>query len=427
MADVRALTGFSYNPAKISHFSDVIAPPYDVISSEQKQEYLRRSPYNVVRLILPDGENPYRQANEILHTWIRDEILIQDQHPSIYCYHQTFRTPEGEEKTRKGFLARIRVEDFDKGVVLPHEATLFAPKEDRLKLLRECRTNFSPIFGLYSDPEHKVYPALERFTSTPPRTTFTDDYGVVNTLWAIKDDDAVNTVCSLMKDHWVLIADGHHRYEACLVYRNEMRQSNPDPEAPHNFALMYFTNIHHPGIAIFPYNRAIHQLPQFDADRFLKKASEYFEVKEFEDREQAASVQKREGTLTTVVLVVLMGKKSTYLLKMKPSVHLSEFYPAGTSDVIQKLDVNVLHRLIIHNILGMTEEDVQQQKYLKYYKDIKEERNDFESGRLQAAFFLNPTRVEQVVAVAKAGEKMPQKSTYFHPKVMTGFVLNKHE
>ncbi len=427
MADVRAFRGLYYNPAKIKSLGDVATPPYDVISPEQRQQFLAKSPWNVVRLILPEGESPYDQAAQRLRSWIDQQVLIVDERPGIYCYHQTYRTPEGEEKTRKGFLVRVRIEDYEKGVVLPHEATLFAPKEDRLKLLRACRTNFGPIFGLYSDPDKTIDEHLDKFTSIPPRAAFVDDAGITNSLWFVSDSAMIQKVQEWMMERWILIADGHHRYESCMAYRDERMRDNQDPEAPFHFTLMFLTNIHHPGITVLPYNRGILNLPKFDVQAILQKAKKYFDIKEFEDREQALFSMKTAGTDSTAFLALMRDTRGVFLFKLKPNTRLEEFFPLSTSSLVRHLDVNVLHRLFIQEILSISEEDVREQKFLKYYKDVKEEMKDFDAGRLQIAFFLNPTRIEQVVEVSKTGEKMPQKSTFFHPKVMTGLVMNWHD
>jgi uncharacterized protein (DUF1015 family) len=427
MAEVRAFHGLCYNPAKIEQLADVITPPYDVISPEQKKEFLARSPYNIVRLILPDGEDAYQNAAKTLEDWIGRHIMRPDPDRTIYCYHQTFKTPEGEEKTRKGFLALIRLVDFDQGIVLPHEATLSAPKEDRLQLLRAARTNFCPIFSLYSDPEQLIDRLLEPFTSAPPRAKVLDSDGILNSLWAVSDADAVEKVQTLMKKHWVLIADGHHRYEASLLYRNERSQEDTNPDAPFHFTLMFFCNINQPGITVLPYNRAVAQLPGFNFQEILRKAAEYFEIATFDDTAAAEQELKKSGAENTAFLVKFNGSNHIYLFTWKSKTPLSTFYPAGTPEPVQKLDVNLLHKVFLEKILGISEAEIRSQKFLKYYKNVRDEQKDFKDGKIQIAFFLNPTRVDQVVEVSRAGKKMPQKSTFFYPKVMTGFVLNKHE
>lgn len=426
MADVRGFRGLHYNPVKVINLADVISPPYDVISPEQRTHYMRKSPWNIVHLTLPEGEQPYENASRLFRSWLEDEVLLQDQDPDMYYYHQTFTTPDGEEKTRKGFFTVIRIENFEKGIVLPHEATLFAPKEDRLNLLRACRANFEPILSLYSDPEHKTDAVLESLTEAPPRAKVVDEYGHTHSLWAVKDQDLVAQVQAIMRENWVLIADGHHRYESALMYRDEMSKENPDPEAPFHFTLMLLANIHQTGIHVLPYNRGITNLPKFEPREMLKKAAHFFEIHEFEDQEQASFALKKEGAETTAFLALLQNQRSYYLFRLKPNARISQFYPPETPEVVQRLDVNILHKVFIEGILSISEEEIQNQKYLKYYKDAKEEMKDFEAGRLQIAFFLNPTRVDQVVAVSKAGEKMPQKSTFFFPKLMSGFVIYKH-
>lgn len=426
MADVRGFRGIHYNTEKIHNVNEVISPPYDVISTEQKTGLLRGSPYNVVRLILPDGENPYRNAADTFHTWLEQGILVQDIDPAVYAYHQTYTTPEGEQKTRKGFLARIRLEDFSRGVVLPHEATLFAPKEDRLNLLRACHANFSPIFSLFSDPEQQIDMLLRPYTEQQPLIHAEDEGGWSNKLWRISDAETVQQVGELMKPRWALIADGHHRYESCLVYRDEMMREDSDPEAPFHFTLMFFCNLEQPGLTVLPYNRGILHLPEFRPEIILKKARHFFEIHEFEDQEQAELALKMEAETSTAFLALLLGAKNPHLFRLKHDVKLRGFYPENTPEAVQRLDVNILHKLFLEQVLGISTQDVIDQKYLKYYKDHKEEMKDFLAGRLQIAFFMNPTRVAQVVEVSKAGQKMPQKSTFFYPKLMTGLVINKH-
>ncbi len=427
MPEICAFRGLHYNPAKVPNPADVVTPPYDVISPLQRQEFLNKSPWNVVRLILPEGENPYETANRTLHSWIGQEILIREPDPAIYVIHQKFRMPDGSEKTRQGFTALIRLADLDRGIVLPHESTLSAPKEDRLNLLRACKTNFSPIFGLYSDPEQRIESVLAAYPATKPDVVVVDDGGIVNSMWRVSEKQVTDRICQIMKPHWVLIADGHHRYESCLLYRDEMAKQNPDPNAPFQFTMMFFTNIHHPGIAILPYNRGVCQLPGFDPSAFLKKASAYFEITEFRERDAAELALKSEGSKTTVFLARLQGMNQHVLFRLLPQVRLQDFYPEGTPEVVQRLDVNILHKIVIQNVLAISEEEVRRQTYLKYYKDATEEWNDLESGKLQIAFFLNATRVEQVVDVSRAGGRMPQKSTFFYPKLMTGFVMNQHQ
>jgi uncharacterized protein (DUF1015 family) len=426
MADVRGFPGLHYNPAKINNLADVISPPYDVISPEHRTEYLRKNSWNIVHLTLPEGQDPYENARKLFEQWLAEEVLVQDQESSMYYYHQTFQTPEGGSKTRKGFFTIVRIENFEKKIVLPHEATLFAPKEDRLNLLRATRANLEPILSLYSDPEQRIDALLEPLTDAPPRSKVEDEFGNSHSIWAIKDPAMISELQELMKENWVLIADGHHRYESCLMYRDEMGKENQDPEAPFHFMLMMLANIHQPGIHVLPYNRGIKNLPKFEPRDVLKKAGNFFDIHEFEEQDQARLALKKEGSETTAFLALLQNQRSYYLFRLKPHAKIAQFYPANTTNVVQRLDVNILHKVFIQGILSISEEEIQNQKYLKYYKDTKEEMKDFEAGRLQIAFFLNPTRVDQVVEVSRAGEKMPQKSTFFYPKLMSGFVLYKH-
>jgi uncharacterized protein (DUF1015 family) len=427
MAEIRSFRGLYYNPARVSNLADVIALPYDVISPDRKKEYLKQNPWNIVRLILPDGEDRYDAASRMLDGWMQEEVLVRDDIPSIYCYQQTFRGAGGDERTRKGFIALVRLEDFDRRVVLPHESTLSAPKEDRLQLLRATRSNFSPILGLYSDPEGQIDALLDPLTSGPARAKAEEEGGIAGAMWAIQVPEVIDQVAALMKDHWVLIADGHHRYESCLAYRNERMRDNQDPDAPFHFSLMFFSNIHQPGIAISPYNRGVHDLPKYDPDALLRRASRFFDTREFEEWDPAIFALGRDGAERTAFLALLQGKKAVYLFRLKHSVKPAELYPPETPEVLQKLDVNLFHKLMIEHVLGISDHEVREETFLKYYKDQKEELREYQAGRLQIAFFLNPAKIDQIVSVARAGETMPPKSTYFHPKLMTGWILNRQE
>ncbi|HJZ10836.1 MAG TPA: DUF1015 domain-containing protein, partial [Acidobacteriota bacterium] len=312
------------------------------------------------------------------------------------------------------------------GIVLPHEATLSAPKEDRLNLLRACKANFSPIFGIYSDPEQTVDALLEPFTSGRPDFVAEDEAGVTNSVWNVSDPALIREVQKQMNPKWVLIADGHHRYESCLLYRDEMSASHEDPDAFFQFTMMFFTNIHHPGITVLPYNRGVRNMRDFDASSVLKKAETYFAIRKFDEEAPAMLALEQEGQRATAFLALMQGQPGFHFFRLRPEVKLAQFYSPKTPQAVWTLDVNILHKVMIQHVLGITEEEIRQESFLKYYKEIEEEKKDFLEGRLQMGFFLNPTRIEQVVEVSKAGAKMPQKSTFFYPKLMTGFVINLH-
>lgn len=441
MAKIVPFRGLRYDLNKIGDPARVMAPPYDVISSGLQEDLYARSPYNVVRLILgktSDADTPqdnrYTRAAVDFARWQEEGILHRDSEPSIYLYDQEYQVEGKGTVVRRGFMALTRLEDFSSGVVKPHEKTLAGPKTDRFNLTKACGANFSPIFSLYADT-CCVLEALTRKLrdENPPAFEVSDDDGVIHRLWQVTDPAIIDKAQGLLGDKPLFIADGHHRYETALKYRDFMRQKHPSYTGKElfNYVLMYFANMEDQGMLIFPTHRLLFNLSGFRTEPLLDQLREYFLVEERPlDPADAAARQKLQKELAEKgedghVLALFAGDRQVYFLTLRSEEVMDRFFEEKAPKALRTLDVSILHRLILENLLGITPEAQEQQTHLKYVKNFDEPFERVLSGEFQLAFLMNPTRMSEVRDVANAGEKMPQKSTYFYPKLLTGLVINK--
>lgn len=420
MPEIAAFKGIVYNPAKIANVADALCPPYDVIPPEMQEALYAKSEFNAVRLELPKEENKYEAAAERLNAWLASGILRQDEREAIYPYHQTFATKDGKTFTRKGFIARCRLYEFDKGVVLPHEKTLSGPKKDRLQLFVKTAANISPIFGLYADEAKTADQALERFTAS--RAPFIDamDYqNARNQVWRCDDEETIAVVKAALRDKQMFIADGHHRYETALNYRNLRMSENPhhDGDEPYNFIMTFIANIYDEGLIVLPTHRLVHSLATFDLQAFLEKLKAYFAIETLSDKSalKAFLAQNSRGAFGLVAKDGIFG--------IRLAVPIEQAIPESMPKELKSLDVTLLHHLIIGKTLGVSAEAQAAQTNLNYSKDFDEAFEAAQKGAAQLSVMMNPTTVEEVAAVSKIGEAMPQKSTYFFPKVLTGAVI----
>ncbi len=415
--------GHRYNPDK-TDIHDVVAPPYDVISEQLQSRLYERSPYNVVRLILGREEDRYRSAAEHFRRWQEENILVRDEEPSLYVLHQTFDGHRGATTTRKGFIALCRLEEFEKKIVLPHEKTLSKPREDRLKLFKATNSNFSQIFSLYSDPEKVVDRSVNGVAGTPPLLDVAYD-DVQNRLWRISDPDVIGAVQKTMSEKQVLIADGHHRYETALAYRNFMQSNNAGHTGKerYNYVMMFFTNVDDENLAIFPTHRLVHSLPALDIKQVVQKLEMLFIRREFKER-PALMAALRSSSVPAIGLLAA-GETTASLLTLKPSHSARELVSESLPDEVKDLDVTLLHSVILRDILGISSEAQEQKKNIEYVRQPDEAYKALDNGSAQLAFLMNATKIQQVRSVAKAGYTMPQKSTYFFPKLLSGLVLNR--
>ena len=426
MVDIAPFKGITYNKKKVD-VNKVVAPPYDVISKEEQEQLYRKSEYNIVRLILgkeyldDTGENNrYTRAADFFHRWTDVKILVRSDKPSMYVYEEDY-TINGKNKKMRGFIALLKLEGYETGKVKRHEKTLSKPKEDRLKLMKTCNANFDQIFLLYSDPEKKIDEILDRNAKRKPdyEVKYND---VVHRLWTITRKDDIDEIVKTMKPKPLFIADGHHRYETALNYRNYMREKHPDFSGDElfNYMMVQFNNMDE-RLNILPTHRLIHSIPNLNIDRVFEKLKEFFDVEKItlpeKKSEKIVDMLKKIGQEGKKVFALYHDKKC-YILTLK-DINLMNKFGAG-SGVLRKLDVSILHTLIIEKILGIT--DVE--KHVKYTRDENEAVKLVDEGKYQLSLFLNATTLDELKAVSEANENMPQKSTYFYPKQLTGLVMN---
>jgi uncharacterized protein (DUF1015 family) len=439
MAKIIPFHGLLYNPEKVKDPGSVMAPPYDCISDEMQEELYQANPFNVVRLIYgkthdsdAQEDNRYTRAASTFREWQEEGILVQDAEPAIYLYDQKFLTEDGEEVVRQGFLALAKLEEFSTGLIKPHEETLEGPKADRLRLMKACGANFCSIFSLYSDPCCALEALLKKNRErSPDLRVKSSEPGEEHFLWRVTDQAQIAKVQELLSGKPIFIADGHHRYETALTYRDFMREQNPDYTGKElfNYVMMFFCNMEDEGLLVFPIHRLVSGLPDFDLQEFLDAVRENFRVET--DRFDAAdpvACQRVRSSLAAKgkhSFACYAGKGRIYFLTLKSKEIIDQFFPDTIPKVLKVLDVSVLHRLVFERVFAMSTEDQRQQKYLKYLKSFDEALHAVDSGQAQLAFLMNPTRVTEVREVANLGEKMPQKSTYFYPKLLSGMIFNK--
>lgn len=424
MVDISSFRALRYAPAFAASLSEVVAPPYDVIDQAQLRRLWEQNPYNIVRLILPAGdlspaerERGYRLASQRLRAWKDAGILVPDEQPSLYLYRQQFRLPNGQEKLRQGFFALVRIVDWGDGIYR-HELTLPGPISDRLCLLDACQANLCSIFGLYSDPQGEVIESLARAVGyRPPVSEAVDDRGVWHGLWPVSDAASLRAVSELMRDRPVIIADGHHRYTAALEYRNRRRAAGDGGEgaAPWDYVLMYLDALEDPGLVVMPTHQVMHSLKGFAAAGFLARMEHRFGA--LEQPSLAALLEKLvqlQDAPEVILGAVLRGARYYLLTAARP---VSPMAPE------EALDVSVLRRWAVEPLLKEHGGNGELESHLRYTHDAAEAAAWVSTGQADVAFLLRPTRLDDVRSVALANRVMPQKSTYFYPKLLSGLVL----
>jgi len=414
MADVRPLKALHYNLAAVTSLADVVAPPYDVIDSARRHELLGRSPVNVVELDLPEapaGRNPYEHAAETLEEWTLQGILAADRESSLWALTQEYTAPGGLRQTRRGLLCRVRVTDYGPGLVRPHERTQPGPKEDRLRLTEATRHNLSPIFSLHPGD---AWRHLEGFTRGEPWAEVTDDEDTVHRVWRIDDPEAHREVAAELIEAELLIADGHHRYETARAYADAI-----GGDGAHRYTLMALVSLEDPGLTVFGYHRLLTDLGRSDAQEALRDAI----LADFEVEEVPLEQLDPAGEVGIGVFgYVDAHHRKGFRLRLKDPAVLERAIP-GVSDAYRSLDAAILEALLLRDALGMSEQDIEAKRGIAYTADAERALASLD-GASDAVFLMRPTPVEQVRAVAAAGETMPPKSTYFYPKLLTGIVFN---
>jgi uncharacterized protein (DUF1015 family) len=425
MATIRPFRGIRYNQLKTT-IANVVAPPYDVITPEQQNGYYEKDPFNVIRLILGREEDRYASAAKTYEEWQSGDTLLRDLTPSIYPLVQTFNDADGKEIRRKGFIALCRLEEFDKKIVLPHEKTLSKAKEDRFKLFKATKSNFSQVFTLYSDPGKAIDGYLDPVHSTYP-VIDVEFEGVRNQLWQVSDNAVIDGIAKEMGPKQVLIADGHHRYETGLAYRDLMRSQNPNHTGNelYNYIMMFFTNLDDEGLVIFPTHRVIHSLPAYDGPALVATLQQHFTVQMFPTPQMMMDVLKQQPKFAYGF--VSSHSSKFFVAALKDEASLPSLVKDELPPEVKGLDVVLLHNYILRDLLGISQEAQEKKLNIHYLQSVHQSVDEVASGASQVAFFINPTRIEQVRAVCKSGNTMPQKSTFFFPKLISGLVLNKME
>ena len=397
MANIYPFNAYRYSP-KAGAAADLVTQPYDKITPEMRTHYLAASPYNVVRLIL---DNVYTRAAQNLDQWIAAGILEKDTETSLFAYFQEFTAPDtGERLVRKGFIGLGAVEDYSSGVVHRHEQTLSGPKKDRIELLRHTRAHCEQIFMLYPDPAGEVDRALDEAAAAAPDIEVTDEYGALHRVWGIGDAERIDHIRRLMADKKLLIADGHHRYETAIAFRDE----NP-ALAGADKVQMTFVNMHSPGLKILATHRLVSGLAGFEPRSFLTKASDLFQVEPASVEELQSRWASEQGLIGAAIGV------HVYALKLK--------------EAARRLDVRILHETLLGEVLGIGEEAVRDEKHLRYVRGMDAAVAAARLAEAQIAFLLKPTSIEQVAEVSFSGGVMPQKSTDFYPKLLSGLTIYK--
>ncbi len=428
MVAIAPFRGFLYNPARIQDLCRVVAPPYDVISPEDQERYYQRHEQNVIRLELgkelpedSSNENRYTRAMRYLKDWRKEDILLQDAEPVYYFYVMDYKTPAGESKTVKGFFSLVRLEPYGQGGISPHEETFPKPKADRLALLRACRANLSPIFGLYSDPSRTILRQIETaLDPARPCIDLVEEDGSRHRLWRIQDPTALHQVTHQMEKKTILIADGHHRYETALAFHQE------EGTEASGWVLMYLSPIEESGLTILPTHRILFGLSDFDPYRWLRRLETDFELEvyTFTDRTRTSQCQRlleemAKGRNSDHLFGLLLSGLSAYHLLTIRSGH-----PALVQSGVHRtpqghaLDVDVLNRVLLQGCLGLLDPS----PHLHFVKNETDAIQLLEGGA-QIALLLNPPTIQFIQELSFAGERMPQKTSYFYPKPLTGLVI----
>lgn len=432
MARIFPFRAFRYDPARVA-LSQVVTQPYDKITSAMQARYYDASPHNLVRIILGEREaadsadnNVYTRAAHDFTQWRRQGILRQDAQPSLYAYAQEFAAPAetggGRRYERRGFIALGQIEDYSAGVVFRHEQTLSKPKADRLELLRATRAHFGQIFMLYNDPTRRLEVTL--FPACEPEICLSDEYEVSHKLWPVSDQQVIQQVSRTMEVQKLIIADGHHRYETALNYRNERRaaSANTDPEASYERVMMTLVNAHSPGVLILPTHRLVFGLPNFEPGPMVAASRFFYGVRdvsrEFDPAKPLALLPRTSPGETAMLAVTA---RQAFLFLANPRTRHSSL--ETVSPLEAELDVVRVHKVVLESVLNISEQAIREQRNVEYLRDAQEAVQRVRGGGANVAFLLNPVPIEQMTAIALAGEVMPQKSTDFYPKLLSGLTI----
>jgi len=439
MATIIPFRGVQFDLTKAGAIPDLVCPPYDIISHEQQQALYRKSPHNVIRLEYglespgdTETDNRYTRAAALLEAWFSSGILKQGSKPALYIYEMEFG---GGRKPRKlrGFICMVRIEDYDSGIVKPHETTLSGPKTDRLNLLRSCKAGFSQIYSLISDETGKIGGILECVPEQPELEVKAGD-GVLHRVWTLSDKEAIDEIVRDIQDKPIFIADGHHRYDTALNYRNERRKAAGSFTGSEgfNYVPMFLARIEDPDLVILPAHRALFNLTDFHPKRFEEDLNKFFNIERIDftkrsepaDRKTILDTMAKRSDHAHVFGMRVKGEHSYYLLTLRNEADMDAII-AGRSPAYRHLDVSILHHLVIDRLLGIKMETHKLGLNIEYIKEADDAVQLVADGTAEIIFLMNPTKVTEVRDVATAGERMPQKATYFYPKLLSGLVVSK--
>lgn len=419
MAEIKEFSALRFT-GKAGDIGSVCCPPYDIISETEKQEFLKANQYNIINLELPEQTTQgYNGANATFKDWQEKGIVATDEQPSLYIYEERFSV-KGVDYAFRGFVCYVKLAEFSEGVVLPHEETLSKAKTDRFNLINATGCSFSQIYSLYSDKKGDTARVLNELSARSADQSFTDTAGVTHSLWIVPKCEKTEEICNQFKDRRLYIADGHHRYETALNHRRYVRENGID--APNSeYVMMFLVDMENDGLVVFPTHRIVKGVEGFNSEELRKKMEKYFIVADIkkENIEEFLDNEYKQGKKA---YAYYDGQKATALTLRDISV-MDKILPEK-SEALRRLDVSILHSLVLEEMLGIDKENMANQKNLTYTRSMEEALVSAE-GEADCCFIINPTRIEEIAAVATANEKMPQKSTYFYPKLITGMVMNK--
>ena len=418
MPVIRPFRGVRYNPEIVGDISAVVAPPYDIVYDEWREKLYERNPYNIIRLIKTkeestdtENENKYTRAARYIESWFRDEVLTYEDDPAIYVCADTYEI-NGETKVRYGFIAILKVEDYG-NTIHPHERTLSGPMEDRLKLVRATQTNLSQIFSIFRDPENHVQDVMMKTTEAPPDIYFTDEQGIIRRLWVVKDPGFISTLQNLMKNRDIIIADGHHRYETAIHYKKHKENERQSEEEPFDYVSMYFSNADDSGMSILPTHRKISGVSVYNQETFFSELKKSFNV-----------VYLGECDLQEVIKLIAVDSEHNNAYGIYTCDGFGTAQLRNPSNP-KELDVDILHNIIIEKLLGISREDIASGRHVHFCKSPEHAIEDVSNHKDQISFIMNAIRPEELFRKVLQGVRMPQKSTYFYPKTLSGLVMYK--
>lgn len=438
MALLRPFHVTHYRQDLNAELDKLITPPYDVISPEEQESFYQSHPLNIIRLVLgkqyetdSETDDRYTRAATTLREWMERGVLVSEKEPGFAVYQMQFKVPEGGFQTIDGIVGLVKVDDYGRGKVLPHEKTYEGPKEDQLRLLRACRSNLTPIHGLFDDESNAMVQVYRSVLKQEPRYETRDADGSVHRVWMIHDEALLSRIIDFMADKSIFIADGHHRYETARAFKAEMERSQePVPGRGHEFVMMYLTAMNHPGLTILPAHRMVKGLEDFDLTKTLERLSASFEIEELcawnGDKGEASRKmleRLKEGAAEGGRFgLAVHGDECLRLLKLKDSASIDEFMSPEIPSSLTDLDVTILGELILGHGFGLDKASCEGR--IEYSPLAQEALKKALGGKVQLSFILNPTRVDQMRAAAELGHKLPHKSTYFYPKLSSGLILN---